>query len=110
VAFERLRDPDFDPGMGSHQLPHQRGEIPLEMDSESQEIRNHKYVPDALRGQPRDRAGKFGLPQLQKCRFHVLITSGASKCGCDVSNAFIGGFDARAMRKNDESALLGQRV
>jgi hypothetical protein len=80
------------------------------VDPEGQEIRNHYDVPHALRGQPRDRAGKVGLPQLQKCCFHLPITSGARKCCCDVSNPLIGGFDARAVRKNDESALLAHRA
>jgi hypothetical protein len=108
MAFQGLCDPDFDAGVGCHQFLHQRGEIPFQVDSESQEIRNHHDMPHALGGQPRDRSGKIRLTKLQKCRFHLGITSGARKRGCDLPNTLVGGFDARAMPKNDESALFRQ--
>jgi hypothetical protein len=108
MAFQWIRDPDLYAGVGSHQFRYQRGEIPFQVDSESQEVRNHHDMPHALGGQPRDRAGKIRLTQLQKCRFHLRITSGARKCGCDLPHALVGGFDARAVRKNDESALFRQ--
>jgi hypothetical protein len=108
MAFQRLCDPDFDARVGTHQFRHQRGEISFQVDSEGQEIRNHHDMSRALGGQPRNRTSKIRLTQLQKRRFHLRITSGARKCDRDLPDTLVGGFDARAVRKNNESALFRQ--
>jgi hypothetical protein len=85
------------------QIRDDSGQIPFQMDPQSEEVRKHDDPPHSASGQARDGPGEIGLAKFEESGFDVVEGARASQFGGDRPHAPIGVFDAGTVRKDDQA-------
>lgn len=71
MSLHRRGDADIQIGMRGRNRRYELGQIPFQMESEGQEIRDNDDLVEACFRQVADRSGEIGLAELQKGRLDI---------------------------------------
>jgi len=103
MTVQWRRNTDFQLRMCRGCLLDEARQIPLQMESERQEIRQDNNTTDASGSKTRHSAIEVGRAEFEKCGFHVIESAGPRQLSSSFPHRFIGRFDAGTVRKHDES-------
>ena len=106
MAVERGRDGDRHAGQLGFDGGDHGGEVALEVDAECQEVRQHVNIADAARGEQAHGASEVGDAFFEEGGLDVFESALMGEVGSNAAHRFIGGFDARSVRKNDDARLV----
>jgi len=104
VAIERGRRANLDAGMCLREPMDDSRKIPLEMEPEGKEIRHDHDAGCSFPNKRRHCGCEIRRAAVEKRRFyHIKATFLPHACR-NPPHGFVGGFNRRAMRKNDDSS------
>ena len=103
MAFERGGHADLDDRMRLLGVRNEPRQVSFQVEAEGEEIGEDNDLGDAAIGESGDGAGQVGLAEFEESRLDVAEGAHFCEVTGDGANAFVGGFDTRAVGENNQA-------
>jgi hypothetical protein len=103
MAVERRRYPNFQLWMSKRDSTDQARQVAFHVQPKCKKIRDYLDLIDALRSKVCDCRWQIGLAEFEERRFDGSKFTGIKQIGREFSHSFISGFNARSVRKENDT-------